>query len=105
MASAAVIQLLKYRIKRKIVDAGLTDESLIKTILEDIQGHKQRQQNVLKWVFLTGFGGMGLIVQEFLPYSMEESVLPYGVIILFLSIGLLLYYLLNEHLAKSNKDA
>lgn len=105
ITSMAVIQLLKYRIKRKIVDARLADQSLIKAILEDTQGHKERQQNLLKWIFLTLFGGMGLIAQEFLPYSMEESVLPYGVIVIFLSIGLILNYLLNEHLSKSRKDS
>ena len=103
ITSMAIMQLLRYRIKKKIIDAKLTDQSFVKAILEDTQGHKEKQQNVLKWIFLTGFGGLGLVVQEFLPYSMEESILPYGVIIIFLSIGLLFYYLLNERLSKAEK--
>lgn len=99
----AIMQLLRYQIKKKIIDAKLTDQSFVKAILEDTQGHKEKQQNVLKWIFLTGFGGLGLVVQEFLPYRMEESILPYGVIIIFLSIGLLFYYLLNERLSKAEK--
>lgn len=105
ITSMVIIQLLKYRIKRKIVEAGLSDESLIKAILADPKGHQEKQQNLLKWIFIGGFGGLGLVVQEFLPYNMDESMLPYGVIIIFLSVGLLLYYLLNNHLSKSSKDA
>lgn len=103
ISALAIIQLLRYRIKRKIIEAGLTDENLIKAVLEDNKGHEERQQNVLKWIFLTGFGGLGLIIQEFLPYKMDESLLPYGVIIVFLSIGLLFYYLTTNYLSKQAK--
>ncbi len=105
ITSMAIVQLLKFRIKKKIVEAGLTDESLVKAILKDSLGYKERQQNILKWVFLAGFGGLGLIVQEFIPYKMDESLLPYGVILIFLSVGLLFYYLLNNYLSKNNQDA
>eukprot|EP01133_Synstelium_polycarpum_P011664 gene11664-13623_t len=105
ITSMAIVQLLKFRIKKKIVEAGLTDESLVKAILKDSLGYKERQQNILKWVFLAGFGGLGLIVQEFIPYNMNESLLPYGVILIFLSVGLLFYYLLNNYLSKNNQDA
>lgn len=105
ITAMAVIQLLRYRIKKKIIEAGMVDENLIKVILEDTKGHEEKQQNLLKWIFMAGFGGLGLVVQEFFPYNMNESLLPYGVIIIFLSIGLFLYYLLNNHLSKNRKDA
>nr|WP_199156696.1 DUF6249 domain-containing protein [Pedobacter sp. ASV2] len=103
ISALAVIQLLRYRIKRKIIEAGMVDENLVKAILEDNKSHEEKQQNVLKWVFVMGFGGLGLIVQEFLPYNMDESLLPYGVIIVFLSIGLLLYYLATNYLSKKSQ--
>ena len=103
ITSMAIMQLLKYRLKKKIIDAKLTDQNFVKAVLDDRPGHKERQQNILKWIFLAGFGGLGLVIQEFLPYSMENSILPYGVIIICLSVGLLCYYLVNEHLSKNEK--
>lgn len=83
-----------------MIETNLDDENVIKAIL-DTKGNKEREQNVLKWTLLGIFGGLGLVIQEFLPYSMEESMLPYGVVIICLSIGLLIYYLLINNLLKN----
>lgn len=98
------IQLMKYRIRKRIIETNLDDENVVKAILETT-GSKERERNVLKWTLLGIFGGLGLIVQEFLPYSMDESMLPYGVVIIFLSTGLLLYYLLINHFLKNRNDS
>ena len=87
-----------------MIETNLDDENVINAILET-KGSKEREQNVLKWTLLGIFGGLGLIIQEFLPYSMDESMLPYGVVIVFLSIGLLLYYLLINYLIKNRNDS
>ncbi|KQC00384.1 hypothetical protein AQF98_12935 [Pedobacter sp. Hv1] len=100
ITAMVLVQLLRYRIKRKIIEAGMVDPTLIKAILTDSHDHRERQYRLLKWIFISAFGGIGLIVQEFLPYKMEDSALPYGVIIVFLSIGLLLNFILNELLSK-----
>ena len=86
-----------------MVETNLDDEDIIKAILET-KGKKEREHNVLKWMSLGIFGGLGLIFQEFLPYTMDESMLPLGVIIIFLSIGLLVYYLLINFLLKNRDD-
>lgn len=86
-----------------MIETNLDDENVINAILET-KGSKEREQNVLKWTLLGIFGGLGLVIQEFLPYSMDESMLPYGVVIIFLSIGLLLYYLLINYLIKNRYD-
>lgn len=86
-----------------MIETNLDDENVIKAIL-DAKGNKEREQNVLKWMLLGIFGGLGLVIQEFLPYSMDESMLPYGVVIIFLSIGLLIYYLLIKNLLKNRDD-
>lgn len=97
------IHLFKYRIRKRMIETNLDDENVIKAIL-DAKGNKEREQNVLKWMLLGIFGGLGLVIQEFLPYSMDESMLPYGVVIIFLSIGLLIYYLLIKNLLKNRDD-
>lgn len=85
-----------------MIETNLDDENIIKAILAT-RGKKEQEQNVLKWTLLGIFGGLGLVFQEFLPYNMEDSMLPYGVIIIFLSIGLLIYYLLiNNRLKNRN---
>ncbi|MRH99529.1 hypothetical protein GH721_03190 [Kriegella sp. EG-1] len=95
--------MMKYRTRKRMIETNLDDENVVKAILET-KGPKERQQNVLKWTLLGIFGGLGLIVQEFLPYKMDESILPYGVVIILLAIGLLIYYLLITYFLKSRDD-
>lgn len=97
------IHLLKYRIRKRMIETNLDDENVIKAIFETKE-YKERGQDVLKWTSLGFFGGLGLVFQEFLPYSIDESMLPFGVVIIFLSIGLLVYYLLINYLLK-NRDS
>lgn len=98
MTVVTIVQLLKYRLKRKMIEAELTDAALVRTFLQDSADHHEKQYKLLKWIFLSAFGGTGLVVQEFLPYNREDSLLPYGVIIIFLSLGLALNYVLNQYL-------
>ena len=92
--------LMKYRIKRRMVETNMNDENLIGTILESKIDAEDRKRNVLKWIFVGFFGGFGLVTLEFIPYEMDESILPYGVLSIFLSVGLLLYYLIVHHFSK-----
>lgn len=103
MITLIILHLMKYRIKKRMIETNLDDENIVKAILETKEP-KERQQNVLKWTLLGIFGGLGLIVQEFLPYKMDESILPYGVVIIFLSVGLLLYYLLTNYPVKNRGE-
>ncbi|MDL5514871.1 hypothetical protein QSE00_23880 [Arenibacter sp. M-2] len=103
MFTMILIQLMKYRTRKRMIETNLDDENVVKAILET-KGPKEREQNVLKWTLLGIFGGLGLIIQEFLPYKMDESILPYGVVIILLSIGLLIYYLLITYFLKNRDD-
>lgn len=95
--------LMKYRIKRRIIETNMNDRDLINAILESRHDSDDRKKNTLKWIFISFFGGIGLIIQEFLPYKMDESILPYGVLSIFLSIGLLIYYLIIHYFFRNSK--
>lgn len=91
VATAIVINnVLKYKIQRRIIDAGANqiNESMIKAILKPAG----LNQDALKWGLLTLFGGIGLVVIEYMPYEGHSSPLPFGVEAIFLAIGFLSYY-------------
>jgi hypothetical protein len=91
VTTAVVINnALKYRFQRRIIDSGLIDASIVKALLKPADVSHE----ALKWGLLFLFGGVGLVVVEFLPYQAGRSLLPYGVEAIFLSIGFLIYYLL-----------
>ena len=96
--------LMKYRIKRRIIETNMNDENLIGAILESKIDFEERKMKVLKWIFLGFFFGFGLITLEFLPYKMDESLLPYGVLSVFLSTGLLLYYFTIHYIFKNQGE-
>ncbi|ACT96662.1 hypothetical protein [Dyadobacter fermentans] len=50
----------------------------------------------MKWGILSLFGGMGLVVIEFLPYKISESTLPDGVEAIFLAVGFLVYHYISR---------
>lgn len=88
-----IVNLMKYRLRKKMVESRMMDESFIASSLPP-QNAKSEKRNILKYSLLFIFGGAGLIFQEFLPYSAETSILPYGVEIMSIAIGMLIYYLI-----------
>jgi hypothetical protein len=95
VATAIVINnILKYKIQRRIVDAGANqiNESTIKAILKPAG----LNQDALKWGLLTLFGGVGLVVLEYIPYK-GHSPLPFGIEAIFLAIGFLVYYGISRY--------
>jgi hypothetical protein len=83
-----VIHLMNYRLKKRILDQGTYDDVSMK-LLHALSGNGS---DILKWGIIFLFGGIGLVVLEFIPYSAEDSSLPYGVEAIFLALGFLTYY-------------
>lgn len=88
IVAVLMIALLNYRLKRRILDAGPLNESAVKA-LAAISGYGME---ALKWGLILLCGGIGLVVLQYLPYSAEDSPLPYGVVTIFIAIGFLSYY-------------
>lgn len=87
-----IIALLNYRLKKRILDSAPFDETAVK-LLSHLSGFGTE---ALKWGIILLFGGIGFVVMEYIPYSAEDSPLPYGVEMIFVAAGFLTYYLLIQ---------
>jgi peptidoglycan/LPS O-acetylase OafA/YrhL len=93
--SVIIVVMTNYDLKKKILNKENIDDKLYQ-ILGDLTGFGSE---MLKWGIILLFGGIGLIVLEFLPYG-ENSPLPYGVMTVFVSLGFLTYYFLMKNQKK-----
>jgi hypothetical protein len=85
-----IINAFNFKLKKRIIESGPIDDNALK-FLGSISGLNSES---LKWGLILLFGGIGLVVVEFLPYKFEDSPLPYGIESIFFAIGFLVYYLL-----------
>lgn len=92
-----IIALLNFILRMRILKSGHKDENYIRLLYRSLE----YKLNELKWGILLLFGGLALVVIEFLPDSVTfESPLPYGIATIFLAAGFLTYYLIVK---KQNK--
>jgi cobalamin synthase len=87
-----IIALLNHRLKSRMVRLGVMEESTIKELSR--MGHAFKL-DPLKWGLILLFGGLGLILLNYIPYS-ADSLLPYGVEAVFLSFGFISYFYLSK---------
>lgn len=83
-----ILALYNYRLKKRIIDAGPLDDTGLK-FLTQLSGSGTE---AMKWGLLLLSAGVGLVVMQFVPYSAEDSPVPYGVEMIFVALGFLLYY-------------
>jgi len=93
-----ILALYNYRLKKRIIESGPLDETGLKFLALLSSGSE-----ALKWGVILLFAGMGLVVMEFVPFSAEKSPLPYGLEIVFISVGFLAYYLLLQKNSSNRK--
>ncbi len=90
--AVVIIARYNYLLKKRILDSGpLNDESL--KILKALSNFGSE---ALKWGIILLSGGIGLVLLEFIPFSAESSPLPYGVEIICIAGGFLIYYTLSK---------
>ena len=80
--------IFNFFLRKQILDSGPIDDNA----REFLKSLAPLGWEPLMWGLLGLFGGIGLVVIEFIPYRLNESPLPYGVEAIFLSIGFLTYY-------------
>jgi hypothetical protein len=78
-----------YWLKKKIVDKGLGAEDA--SALLKSQNSTDNKYSSLKWGLILLFGGLGLVVINYVPYY-RDSPLPFGLFTVFVALGFLVYY-------------
>lgn len=89
--TAMFIAILNFRIKRRAIKSGLTDDDALKALSRI---HYNFQADPLKWGLLLLSGGAGLVTLNFIHYK-TDSTLPYGIELICLSAGFLAYYFIS----------
>jgi len=102
-----IISILNHRIKMRMIKDGHVDENSIKILSQENAGFKL---DTLKWGIILLFGGIGLIILEYIPhrydldshYDYHGSPLPFGIEIVCLALGFLTYYLIARNMTKGS---
>jgi len=85
--AVVIIAWYNYRLKKRIIDSGPIDNDAI-NFLKKLTDSGAEQ---LKWGCVLFMSGLGLVVTHYLSYE-DGSVLPYGIEIMFIAAGFLIYY-------------
>ena len=84
-----IIIILNFILKMRLINSGYTDPDVLK-ILSNAFDQKIA---VLKWGIILLFGGVGLVLINFIPADrIYESPLAYGIEMIFVAAGFLSYY-------------
>jgi hypothetical protein len=86
-----------YILKKKMIEKGYVNEDT-QAIFRTSQESSSKFGS-LKWGLLALFGGIALILMEFL-HVRSNSPLPYGIFAVSLSIGFLIYYVIVKRETK-----
>jgi len=87
--AVVIIAWYNYRLKKRIIDSGPIDHDAI-DFLKKLTDAGTEQ---LKWGCILFMAGLGLVVDHYLSYE-DDSVLPFGIELMFIAAGFLIYYFL-----------
>lgn len=77
-----------YILKKKMIEKGYVNDDTQALFRNNVGDGRYSS---LKWGLVTLFGGLALILMEFIPYQ-PKSPLPYGMLAVSISLGFLIYY-------------
>lgn len=77
-----------YILKKKMIEKGYVKEDTQAIFKRHADENKY---SALKWGLIILFGGLSLMVMDFIPAG-PESPLPYGLLAFSISLGFLIYY-------------
>ncbi len=88
--SLAIVTITNYFLKRRLIQSGNLDAESQKILSKSFVNMKFDD---LKWGLVILFGGVGLVIIEFLPKRhMDNSTLAIGIELIFIAIGFLTYF-------------
>jgi hypothetical protein len=77
-----------YILKKKMIEKGFVNDDTQAIFKTHAEPYKYSS---LKWGLIILFGGLALILMEYIPAS-PQSPLPYGLLAVSVSLGFLIYY-------------
>ncbi len=84
-----------FSLKRNMINKGYVNEDT-QAIFKKPAREYENKYPALKWGLILFFGGASLIAMEYLGVD-RESPLPYGLFILSVSLGFLIYYFIVKN--------
>lgn len=107
----AIFQIIKvltdYLLKRRLIKENLIDKAKALTQFNP-ENEEINKYPTLKWGLVAFFAGLGFILIEILhlannlSISYENSFLPFGIELVFISLGFLVYFFIVSNKSKSN---
>lgn len=82
--------MTNYILKKKMIEKGFVNDDTQAIFKQHVSENKHAS---LKWGLIVFFGGLSLIIMEFIPVQ-PQSPLPYGLFAVSVSLGFLVYYYL-----------
>lgn len=92
VVAVIIIALYNYRIKKRILELGPIDDNA----LQFLMSMSGLGASALKWGLILFFGGIGLVIIEFIPDRLDESTLAFGIEAIFIALGFLTYYFIMK---------
>ena len=77
-----------YILKKKMIEKGYVNEDAQAVFKKHAD---ENRFSALKWGLIILFGGLALIIMDFIPTD-PESPLPYGLLAFSIALGFLIYY-------------
>ena len=90
--------LTDFFLRKRIISQGHADMA---EVLKISKSEEREVYPSLKWGLVAFFAAVALIATEFIPYDWDSSPLPFGMLILGLSIGFLVYFFMMRSLKKN----
>ncbi|HBH22016.1 MAG TPA: hypothetical protein DDY13_01200 [Cytophagales bacterium] len=79
------------RLKRRVIDKSDVNTQALDALAST---DKTDKFPTLKWGLVAFFGGFGLVIVDVLNAFQEDSPLGYGIVLIFVAAGFLIYYMI-----------
>jgi hypothetical protein len=83
--------LTNYYLRKRMVDKGLIGDDAASMLKKQTES----KSSSLKWGLIILFGGIGLIIIGMMDFE-RDSVLPFGIFAVSLSLGFLVHFLIGN---------
>jgi hypothetical protein len=93
--AVVIINWYNFRLKKRIIDSGPIDRDAT----DFLQKLTDSGSEPLKWGSVLFMAGLGLVINHYLSYE-QDSVLPYGIELMFVAAGFIIYYFVATYKQK-----